>query len=161
MSSSSRLGTRQRDVAGVTIIELAVVLLLIGLLVAIARPLYRGYHERALIAGAVNGIEEIALAAKAFENEYNNPPLRLEQLGKQFERDPWGQAYQYLNVNDPTPGTQGQRRKDHNLVPINSDFDLYSVGPDGQSQPPLTAPTSRDDVIRARNGGYLGVAERF
>jgi general secretion pathway protein G len=43
-------------------------------------------------------------------------------------------------------------------VPINSDFDLYSVGRDGQSAPALTARVSHDDVVRANDGGFIGLA---
>jgi general secretion pathway protein G len=59
------------------------------------------------------------------------------------------------------PGSIGQARKDRNLVPINSDYDLYSVGPDGRSVPPLTAHHSQDDIVRARNGAYIGPASEF
>jgi general secretion pathway protein G len=46
-------------------------------------------------------------------------------------------------------------------VPINTDFDLYSVGPDGNTQPPLTAPVSRDDIVRANDGRFIGKAEDY
>ncbi len=52
-------------------------------------------------------------------------------------------------------------RKDRFLVPINCDFDLYSVGPDGESKIPLTAKQSHDDIIRAGDGAYVGVASDF
>jgi general secretion pathway protein G len=55
----------------------------------------------------------------------------------------------------------GNPRKDHFLHPINSDFDLYSMGKDGDSVAPLTAQKSRDDIIRANDGGYYGVASNF
>jgi general secretion pathway protein G len=55
----------------------------------------------------------------------------------------------------------GQARKDRFLVPINSDFDLYSVGPDGDSTPPLNAKNSRDDIIRANDGLFVGPASNF
>jgi general secretion pathway protein G len=58
-------------------------------------------------------------------------------------------------------GGGGQPRKDRFLVPINSDYDLYSMGPDGASTPPLTAKASHDDIIRASDGAYVGVAENF
>ena len=54
-----------------------------------------------------------------------------------------------------------QARKDRFLVPINSDYDLYSSGPDGDSKAPLNAKASRDDVIRGSNGGFYGLAEKF
>jgi len=52
-------------------------------------------------------------------------------------------------------------RKDGKLNPINSDFDLYSIGEDGKTTTPLRAPQSRDDVIRARDGAFLGLAAEF
>ena len=52
-------------------------------------------------------------------------------------------------------------RKDRFLVPINTDYDLYSMGPDGESEPQLHNAVSRDDVIRARDGAYVGLAESF
>ncbi len=58
-------------------------------------------------------------------------------------------------------GGTGQARKDRFLVPLNSDFDLYSTGRDGRSAPPLTAQYSRDDIVRAVNGGYVGLASEF
>ena len=47
------------------------------------------------------------------------------------------------------------------LVPLNSDYDLYSMGKDGVSSPPITAKPSQDDVIRASNGSYVGLASNF
>jgi general secretion pathway protein G len=55
----------------------------------------------------------------------------------------------------------GQARKDRSLVPINSDFDLFSMGRDGQSQPPLTAGPSRDDIVRGNDGGFVGRAADY
>ncbi len=65
----------------------------------------------------------------------------------------------------PPPGVGGgppvQARKDRFLVPINSDYDLYSRGKDGLSVAPLTAAQSRDDIVRAANGTFVGLAEKF
>ena len=52
-------------------------------------------------------------------------------------------------------------RKDKKLVPLNSDYDLYSMGPDGESKPPLTAKASKDDIVRANDGEFVGLAERY
>ena len=61
----------------------------------------------------------------------------------------------------PPCGGIGGARKDRSMVPINSDFDLYSMGKDGQSVGPLTAQKSHDDVIRANDGGFYGLAANF
>ncbi len=46
-------------------------------------------------------------------------------------------------------------------MPINSQFDLYSRGRDGASQPPLTAGPSLDDVVLANDGGFVGLAAEY
>ena len=71
-------------------------------------------------------------------------------------RDPWGHAYQYLN--HATAKGKGAFRKDKRIVPINTDYDLYSMGKDGQSVAPLTAKASRDDIVRANDGRFVGLA---
>jgi general secretion pathway protein G len=67
--------------------------------------------------------------------------------------DPWGNTYQYLNIEDGDTKGKGNLPKDKNLLPINSDFDLYSNVPDDQSVAPLTAKASRDDIVRVNDGG--------
>ena len=87
--------------------------------------------------------------------------------------DPWGEPYVYLLLSGGGGGGNGkgngggggggngQARKDKFLVPLNSDFDLYSKGKDGASVSPLTAKSSRDDIVRANDGGYIGLAEKY
>lgn len=75
--------------------------------------------------------------------------------------DPWGNPYQYLPIDINPPPNKGQVRKDKSLNPLNSDFDLYSMGPDGQTRLPLTTPTAKDDIIRAGNGSFIGIASDY
>ena len=39
-----------------------------------------------------------------------------------------------------------------------TDHDLYSMGLDEKTKLPLTAKDARDDIVRAGNGGFLGLA---
>ena len=55
----------------------------------------------------------------------------------------------------------GGARKDRNLTPINTKYDLCSMGKDGKSKPPLRATDSQDDIIYANDGGYIGMASEF
>jgi general secretion pathway protein G len=55
----------------------------------------------------------------------------------------------------------GGVRKDHKLNPINSDFDLYSTGRDGQTKTQITNKDSLDDIIRANDGGFVGLARNY
>jgi general secretion pathway protein G len=59
------------------------------------------------------------------------------------------------------PGVLGKMRRDHFLVPVNTDFDLYSLGKDGLSQSPFTAAASQDDIVRANNGLYVGLVSEY
>jgi general secretion pathway protein G len=47
------------------------------------------------------------------------------------------------------------------MHPLNTDYDLCSMGPDGKTNAPLTAKASHDDIIRANDGQYIGVAANF
>lgn len=71
----------------------------------------------------------------------------------------YGATPMYINPVDSTP--QGHLRKDHALVPVNTDFDLYSKGKDGKSQSPFTAKASKDDIVRANNGGFFGLVANY
>jgi general secretion pathway protein G len=52
-------------------------------------------------------------------------------------------------------------RKDGRLNPLNTDFDLFSTGKDGDTTGPLNARASRDDVVRANNGAFIGLGENY
>lgn len=52
-------------------------------------------------------------------------------------------------------------RKDRKLNPLNSDFDLYSLGKDGLSKPQLTNRDSLDDIVRANDGAFVGLAANY
>jgi general secretion pathway protein G len=55
----------------------------------------------------------------------------------------------------------GDVRKDGRLVPLNSDFDLYSSGRNGRSVGPLNSALSQDDVVRASNGAFINLARKY
>ena len=73
----------------------------------------------------------------------------------------WFEPTSVYAANVSGGGPPSQPRKDRFLHPINSDYDLYSMGKDGQSMEPLTAQKSHDDVIRANDGSFVGLAVEF
>lgn len=143
---------------GFTLIEMLIVAAIIGALAALAIPNYQRAVERARITRAIGDITVIGQAAQEYELDNSMYPPDLAAVGWAGARDPWGQPYQYLRVQG---ASVGQLRKDGFLVPINSDFDLYSIGPNGTTQPPLNTPASRDDIVRANNGGFVGLAAEY
>jgi general secretion pathway protein G len=145
---------RQR---GVTLLELMAVTAAVVVLTLMAVPAFKSYVDRSRSARAIGDIGTISVQLYRWQLNTQSFPATLAAAGI-AATDPWGQAYEYTPV-EGTP--QNELRKDHNLHPINTDFDLYSVGPDGDSQKPLTAGPSRDDIIRANNGAYIGVAANY
>lgn len=155
------MSSSRRRAAGWTLVELAVAASVLAILVAIARPVYRGFQERALVSQAVVDLESFTTRIGSFRREFGQLPPRLESVVRTPPLDPWGNPYHYLRIEGAPPNIRSRARKDRNLVPINSDYDLYSAGPDGQTRPPLANPVSKDDVIRANDGGYFGRAESY
>jgi len=117
--------------AGFTLIELMLVVIILGVLVAMVVPRLVGRGEQARIQAARADIQSnIALALDLFELDNGRYPDRLDDLlkdpgeskapnwnGPYLKRkpmDPWGRGYSYK-----MPGTHS------------SDYDLYSTGPDG------------------------------
>ena len=145
------------------LLELMVALAVVGLLAAIALPTYAAIIKQQKVGEAGRELMEIAVAIERYRTMRFEVPETLAELGldARLLEDPWGRQYQFLSFNSSIPGIKGKIRKDHNLHPLNSEFDLYSLGEDGQSQSPLTAKASRDDVIWARDGGFVGLAEDY
>ncbi len=143
---------------GFTLIEGIIVVTILGVAIGISIPIYTAYKLKINNAIAVTDIMNIQVAIDSFNQANDVYPNSLADVNMNLLLDPWGTPYEYLNL-DGVP--IGQMRKDQALVPINSDYDLYSKGPDGLSVKPLTAASSRDDIVRGNNGGFIGVAEDY
>ena len=209
------------DGGGFTLIELMFAVALVGILSALAMPNYFAFIEKAKIARTVAELNMFANAIRVYAISTGQYPSSLAQIALNIPLDPWGNPYQYYQLNcevglmigrldnlespairtarlvlpvsvvlpsiepyvvfavdegdhqglihltqgggggGPPCGGIGGARKDRFLVPINSDFDLYSMGQDGESVGPLTAQKSHDDIIRANDGGFYGLAANF
>lgn len=148
-----------RRPGGFTLLELVLALGVVAVLATLAVNAWSGWRERVDVKRAVDDITAISAVVDQYFQDTQSYPASLDTIGRGGLRDPWGNAYGYLNLA-ATPGN-GQARKDHSLVPLNSDYDLYSRGPDGRSAPPLTSSLSRDDIVRANNGRFVGPASKY
>ena len=205
---------------GFTIVELAIVMVIVGALAGLAVPTYVGYLDKARLARCIAEIRYIERAVDSYEAAYDALPNTLAEVGAGDIVDPWGNPYEFLNIAalslpgntgnaggngnggggngnaggnggggggngngggngggkktsywfEPDSayagqgggnGSKGKPRKERFLHPINSDYDLYSMGKDGESVEPLTAKKSHDDVIRANDGSFVGLAVEF
>jgi general secretion pathway protein G len=144
-----------------TVVELLIVAAMIGVLAAIAGPLLVDSSARAKVVRATTDIRILSREIDAYATVNGTYPDSLADIGKAAFLDPWRRPYLYLNIANAPPKAKGAMRKDRFLVPLNSDYDLCSAGPDGRSSPPLTARGSRDDIIRANDGGFIGVAADY
>lgn len=144
---------------GMTLVELLIVIAIIGILASIALPAYQDYTEKARITIAVADMSAIAVKAEAYWNDEGAYPPSLADIDEAGKLDPWENPYQYLNLFNKKG--KGGNRKDRKLNPLNSDFDLYSMGKDGQSKTQISNKVSLDDVIRANDGKFMGLASKY
>lgn len=133
MDKLQKKDDRKRGYGAFTLIELMLVVVIIGALVAMVMPRLTGRGEQARVAAAGADINaNIATGLKLYELDNGNFPSTAEGLtallskpssaknwnGPYLERkpiDPWGKEYEYKSP--------GEHRK--------ADYDLYSLGKDG------------------------------
>lgn len=143
---------------GFTLIELMLVIAIMGTLAAIGILSYNLYIDKVKVTRAIIEIKNIQNMIAAFEADEGSLPPNLAEVGAGHYKDPWGNDYIYWNVDTVAPG---KRRKKYGTVPLNYTYDLYSKGKDGDSKPPLTAKASRDDIVRADDGMFVGLGEDY
>lgn len=147
---------------GFTLIEMVFVTTVLGLLGALVVPKAQGFVERAKVARAIGDISAIQTEIDGFAAGVDSLPTSLAEIGRAGLLDPWGRPYVYNNFSlSAGNGIPQGARSDRFLVPINSTYDLYSVGQDGSSAPALTAGPSKDDIVRANDGGFIGRANLY
>ena len=160
-STCGRLGwSSVRDSgAGFSLIECIVVLALGATISAIAVPRFMDQRENMRIAAAITEVSAMSLDLQAFKEVNGRYPLTLSEAGLGGAVDPWGFAYGYLKIEGVSGN--GGVKKDQFLVPLNTDYDLYSVGADGATHIRMTNASSQDDVVRALNGSFVGLSAEF
>jgi general secretion pathway protein G len=160
-ASYFRDGNQRRPHLGFQLLELLIAIAIISVLAVIAIPAYSNYRDKANNADAEADLYSISQAIERFYIETNSYPNSLADIRMGGLLDPWGHAYQYLRISGAKLKGKASLRKDKSLVPINTDFDLYSMGKDGATVAPLTAKASQDDIVRANNGKFIGLASDY
>lgn len=154
---------------GLSLLELLAAMAIVGILTVFATYMFGGnglncdepngrpsYTMRAKIAAITADIGEIKLKAERFDLNHSRYPTSLAELGLDGMTDPWGNPYVFTDLTQLNG--VGMARKDHNLHPVNTYFDIYSLGPDGVTATPFTSTLGKDDIVMANDGSYFGAA---
>jgi general secretion pathway protein G len=144
---------------GFTLTEVLVVIAILAVLSAVSLQAYSNFLRKAESSTVVTDIrflEREIYKHRAMTGYY---PESLATVGLDSMRDPWGKPYHYTRICDVWG--KGGLRKDRFMNPLNTDFDLYSCGRDMLTAPQLNEPAARDDIVRANNGEFVGLATDY
>lgn len=144
---------------GLTLVELVTVISILMTLMALSMPVFTQAMDAARVAVSIADLRTLQTEITQHELLKGTLPDTLDEVGRGDLEDSWGNPYEYLNFANAKG--KGKFRKDKFLVPLNSTFDLYSKGADGETKAPLSPKVSQDDVIRAHDGSYMGLASNF
>jgi general secretion pathway protein G len=132
---------------------------IVGTLAAIAIPTYTDYIRRNNNSTAIVDIRNIESQIEGFKALSGSPPNTLAAANIVAPVDPWGRAYQYLRIQGVDWQTvKNLVRRDKHENPVNSDYDLYSIGRDGRTDLKFWKTDAYDDIVRCNAGAYVGPA---
>jgi prepilin-type N-terminal cleavage/methylation domain-containing protein len=153
--------SRSVEITGFTLIELLIVMAIISVLATIAYYKYSAFIDQTKDTKAIADLKQIAQLIDDFKEVNGRYPENLDELGRGTFKDPWGNPYQYVNISeDDKKGKDKQKaRRDRNQKPINTYFDLWSNGADGDFQQQVNGAKSRDDIIYAWDGSFVGLGK--
>ena len=153
--------SRSGEITGFTLIELLIVMAIIAVLSTIGFYQYSSFIERTKVTKAIADIKQIEQLVENFKELHGRYPDELSELNKGEFKDPWGNPYQYVSIaEDDKKGKDHQKaRQDRNQKPINTYYDLWSNGADGDYQKQVNGAKSRDDILRAWDGDFVGLGK--
>jgi general secretion pathway protein G len=152
---------------GFTQIELIVVIGVLAVLTLIGMRVYSHFIDKAKNTRAIAELRVLEKEILEFWHTNDRLPDNLGELDRAAMLDPWKTPYQYINF-DTAPDSEEKRRTKGNKGkgkgkgdPLNVDYDLFSKGKDRTCASVLTDDTSKDDIIRADDGSYTGLASGY
>jgi len=142
---------------GFTLVELLVVCVLIGVLASMALISISDFKDKTKTARAAAEIRGLEKDVISYATEKGTYPVDANAVGMEnlnTLKDPWGNTYVYHLITAPLD--PANRRF---VTDINEDFDLYSKGPDGLTDPSIL--NALDDIIRAGEGSFVDTAAKY
>ena len=154
---------RSVEITGFTLLELMIVMAIIFILAILSFFKYTALIDQTKETKAIAEVKELARLITEYRDRTGNYPDTLDDLERGAFIDPWGNPYQYVNIaEDDKKGAEHQKaRRDRNQKPINTYFDLWSNGADGRYQQQVNGEKSRDDVIYAWDGDFIGLGKNL
>lgn len=131
--------------AGFTMIELLVVVAVLGILAMLSIPTYNEFVSRAKNGRAKQEVRLLEREIIDYFMQTESLPLTLGEIRRGDLKDPWGNLYVYSR-------TPIRNRFGANL---NSDFDIFSMGKDGNTDPVVSSAAGKDDLVRGADGAFL------
>ncbi len=141
-----------------TLVELMLVVVALALLTTMSMSSYQKFTDRARNAQAASDIREIDAMITRFYTQNSRYPANLGEIAVS-KKDPWKRDYMYVDFSKLDDDST--KRKDGNLQPINSDYDLFSKGKDGATIKKINIAPGADDIVRGRNGNYVGLGKDY
>jgi len=133
---------------------------IVGLLMAVALPGYQNFIDKGNAAESSAAMLEVQNKIEIYIAQHNAMPASLDDLGVELEKDKWGNDFVYIPLEGHEANLQ-YARADAAIVVLNSDYDLWSPGKDGMTNKVITHDAAQDDIIRAGNGAYFGLAKDY
>ena len=161
--TAANIGRMPRE-AGFSLIELMMVIAIMSILLTMAIPFYQGVVSSAEVRSSVADLETMSRVIDAYIGQHGHAPETLKEVGIEGFVDPWGRPYEYQRLMGPLDSPEvvaANVRLSEDGIRINTDYDLFTIGADGEFVANVSAPVSQDDVIRGDNGSYTGLAEHY
>lgn len=152
-----------RSYAGFTFIQVLATTAIIAILLAVAVPNSLASLRQARVGKAIAEIGIIRDGVELYRQQHGGIlPATLADLIPDnpagIPLDPWGNPYVFANAH-VIPAVN--RRVDGLSIPINQEYDIYSIGENGISFPDIRHGAAQDDIIMASDGSYFGLAAEY
>jgi len=160
IENASKQHLTELDKRGFSLIELLLIVAIIGILAAIAIPAYSKIKDMAKNARAESEIRMLEKGIALYMVDHTVLPDEKTVFSTSSRLDPWGNEYVYHVITDPRDPAAYATISGGDL--INTDYDLYSKGKDGQSTyETVVDGTSSDDLIRCGELGIVVLVEKY